>query len=412
MGGGLDQVRWLPAMMVLVVCSAVSFLGLSALLAEDRPASEQPLAASSTPTVTQATQAVTVATRPTSTQVAAPAQAQQPVSDAEKEAMRQQASRSTSTPTTSAGSSLSRQVGQMIMTGYPGPYPSPQLLARIRKGQVGGVILMGENIGPNTRQAITDMQSAAQQAGRRLLVATDQEGGEVKRLASSAPSVSAAEMRSIGAARREGQRTASALLSLGINTDLAPVADVRHPGSFIGSRSFSNRPGAAAARACAFARGLQAAGAYATLKHFPGLGYAAKNTDVARVTISASAQQLQRDLSAYQRCPTDLVMMSNAVYAAYDPSAPAVFSSRIINDLLRGYLGYQGVVISDSLTATSVKSPSTAVRAVAAGVDMLLYIPADVSALAYRKVLAAVRRGEIPRQRVREASARIAALTR
>jgi beta-N-acetylhexosaminidase len=105
-------------------------------------------------------------------------------------------------------------------------------------------------------------------------------------------------------------------------------------------------------------------------------------------------------------------MLSNATYPAFDPSGPAVFSRTIVHDLLRGQLGFRGVTISDTLAAPGVASPSTAVRASRAGVDMLLYTDEAMSARAYGNVLAAVRTGQLSRSSVLASARRIRALTR
>lgn len=418
---GLDRVSRRGAAATVIISAAVTFAALAALIGGREPTIDaqpqavtvaSPAIATQTATRSQPTTPAQVAVGPTTStesESAADAQARQ--------AMQAQGDRGSSAspnaPPAVTGSSepLSRQVGRMIMTGYTGPYPSAAVLSRVRRGQVGGIILMGENIGPRTGEAISALQAAAGQAGRRLLIATDQEGGTVKRF-TGAPSSSAAAMTSAQTARQQGQATGQELAQRGVNVDLAPVADVQHPGGFLGSRSFSSSPQRAARRACAFAQGLQAAGVHATLKHFPGLGYATKNTDTSAATIGQAAAALNRDLAAYRSCRTSLVMVSNAAYSAYDPGTPAVFSDRIINGVLRGQFGYRGVVISDSLTAASVTSPTTAVRAAQAGVDMLLYIPEQISALAYQKVLAAARNGTLPRARVRDAAGRIAAIAR
>src|SRR3954451_13988106 len=132
---------------------------------------------------------------------------------------------------------LSRAVGRKIVTGMEGTFPSRALRARVRKGQVGGVILFGPNVGPGLGRAIAALQRAARAGGNPpLLVMVDQEGGEVKRLSGLAPRLAPARM-SAAFARSEGEATGRALDAHGINTNLAPVADVNH-GSFLGSRSF------------------------------------------------------------------------------------------------------------------------------------------------------------------------------
>jgi beta-N-acetylhexosaminidase len=308
---------------------------------------------------------------------------------------------------------LSRAVGRKIVTGMAGTFPSRALRARARKGQVGGVILFGPNVGPGLGRAIASLQAAARAGGNPpLLIAVDQEGGEVKRLQTLPPSRAPAAMTATTAGP-EGAATGRALHARGINVDLAPVADVNH-GSFLGSRSFGGAPGAVAAAACAFAAGVESAGVNATLKHFPGLGRTRSNTDLGAVTIGASAAALRADLEPYRRCASRarLVMLSNATYPAFDASRPAVLSRRVVTGLLRDELGFRGVTISDTLAAPGVASSTTAVRASRAGVDILLYADERTSALAYRNVLGAARAGSLSPAAVRAAAARIDALPR
>src|SRR4051812_29034458 len=308
---------------------------------------------------------------------------------------------------------LSRAVGRKIVTGMDGTFPSRSLRARVRRGQVGGVILFGTNVGPGLGRAIAALQRAARAGGNPpLLIAVDQEGGEVKRLP-SLPPTRAPERMNAPTAAAEGIATGQALRARGINVNLAPVADVNH-GSFLGSRSFGSDPGVVAAAACAFAVGLRSAGVDATLKHFPGLGRTTQNTDVHAVRVTASAAALRADLAPYRRCApaTRLVMVSNATYPALDPARPAVLSRRIVTTLLRGELRFGGVTISDSLAAPGVTAPSTAVRASRAGVDLLLYVDERSSERGYRALLRAVRAGQISRAAVLASAARIDALPR
>jgi beta-N-acetylhexosaminidase len=312
-----------------------------------------------------------------------------------------------------AAPSLARAVGRRIMTGFAGTTPSRSLLARARRGQIGGVILFGPNVSGHVHATVRALQRAAR-AGRNppLVVAVDQEGGAVRRLPSLPPAEPPARMSATRAGPLGGA-TGRALHHLGITTDLAPVADVDH-GSFLGSRSFGSDPRAVAREACAFADGLQGAGVDATLKHFPGLGRAARNTDEQAVTVTASEAALRADLEPYRRCAprVALVMLSNATYTAFDPARPAVFSRRIATDLLRGELGFRGVTISDTLGAPGVSSSTAALRATRAGVDMLLYPDERSSAAGYRSVLHAVRAGRLSRAALRASAARIDALYR
>ena len=307
-------------------------------------------------------------------------------------------------------------LGQMIVARFDGPDPSPQFLARIERGQIGGVILFSENLrGGETRIAsrIQRLQGAAARADQPpLLVMVDQEGGTVKRLPGP-PYSSAAEM-SAGDARAEGEATGRLLNRLGIDVDLAPVVDVGHPGSFLGSRAFASRPGAVANLACSFAAGLRSQDVAATLKHFPGLGWASANTDDAAVTVVASAAELHRDYAPYERCARGsmtLVMVDSAVYPALTGGRPAVMTPLIYRHELPA-AGFGGVTISDDLETPSIQSQTTpARRSVEAGLDLLLYAGTEsTSADAYRRLLVDTRTGAVSHHRVRSAAGEILAL--
>src|SRR5262245_10448697 len=144
---------------------------------------------------------------------------------------------------------VAKLVGQSILTGVDGRTPSASLLARVRAGEVGGVILFAGNIGTNAQLArlIAELQGAAEAGGNpALLVAIDQEGGSVKRLPQGPPDRSAAAMGRDGTAadaRAQGRATGDYLRGRGIDVDLAPVLDTPATGaSFLGSRAFSRDP--------------------------------------------------------------------------------------------------------------------------------------------------------------------------
>jgi beta-N-acetylhexosaminidase len=310
-----------------------------------------------------------------------------------------------------------RDVGQRIVTGMTGSRPSSSLLQRIRRGEVGGVILFGSNVRSvaQVRSAISVLQRAARR-GRRppLLTMTDQEGGSVKRFPSLPPAHSALGMgRDPALAEREGRRTGRALLAAGVNVDLAPVGDVPHFAShFLGSRAFGRDRTQVAAAAAAFARGLRGAGVAGTAKHFPGLGYARGNTDHERVRIGSPRPALRADYGPFEAMidgGTPLVMVSNAAYEALDPRGlPACMSRPIVEGELRGFAGFTGVTISDALGTPAVtRVPSRYVRIANAGVDLLLFGTERASARAYRNLVSAAREGALDARRNAAAAARI-----
>src|SRR6202012_429708 len=182
--------------------------------------------------------------------------------------------------------------------------------------------------------------------GLPLLVMTDQEGGQVKRV-DGAPEASAATMGAEGPSfsRREGRETAANLKSLGVNVDLAPVLDVGRPGGVIADteRSFGETPGAVASTAVPFAQGLEEGGVAATAKHFPGLGTASENTDFEGQRLGLSKAELRAadegPSAAFIAPGGKLVMLSTATYPAFS-DRPAAFTRRIATGELRDRLGF------------------------------------------------------------------------
>jgi beta-N-acetylhexosaminidase len=283
---------------------------------------------------------------------------------------------------------LTQLVGQKLVVAMDGPTPSASLLLRIRRGQVGGVILFGRNITTAVAlKALTKRLADEAIAGGQppLLIAVDQEGGSIKRIPWAPPTLSPPQMGADGrpsTARAQGAATGSALAALGINVDLAPVADVPSTtASFLykQGRTFSFDPNVTASLADAFAAGLESEGVLPAMKHFPGLGLATQNTDASVVTIAASKATLAPGLKPYQGAIGQglaLVMLSNATYTAYDPDDAAGWSGAISVGLLRTALGFRGVSITDSLDGTAhargVSTSSLALRAAAAGTDLIL----------------------------------------
>jgi beta-N-acetylhexosaminidase len=320
--------------------------------------------------------------------------------------------------------SIEQLVGQTIVTGLSARTPSASLLARIRGGQVGGVVLFGRNIGSDAEveQLVSQLQAAAAAGGNPpLLVAVDQEGGAVKRLADGPPDVSPRTLGDEGDvshAAAEGTATASFLRRLGVDVDLAPVLDTPvSESSWLGSRAYSRSRFVNATLGTAFVNGLQQGGVAATAKHFPGLGTARTTTDTAAVVIDTPATGLNRRLLPFRRAiaaGVDLIMVSNAGYRAYDPTgAPASLSGPIVTGLLRHRLGFKGVVITDALEAPGPHSHRQApVDALRAGVDLLLYTHEQDSAAAFEQAVAAARTGALPVATLERANGRIAALKR
>ncbi len=322
---------------------------------------------------------------------------------------------------------LQRLVGQRLMVAMDGPTPSPSLLARIGGGEVGGVILFGRNL--TTKSALVELTSrlhhAATTAGQpRLLIAVDQEGGAIKRIPWAPPTLSPPQMGALAStsiARAQGLATGQALKALGIDMDLAPVADVpASTASFLERqhRTWSSSATRTASLAVAFAQGLRAGGVIPVLKHFPGLGYATLDTDLHMVSIRASRTALAPGLLPYRMAIAaglPVVMLSNATYTAWDAHAAAGWSPAINTTLLRGQLGFRGVTMTDSLDGTAASRGLTtshlAERAVTAGTDLILLTGSEASSRgAFAALLADAESGKLPLAALEASASRILAL--
>jgi beta-N-acetylhexosaminidase len=332
---------------------------------------------------------------------------------------------SEATPKAAAPLSLSRAVGQMLMSNLTGLQPSPRLIARIRAGQVGNIILYGENIASNRQLASLDstLQQAAKAGGNPpLFIGTDQEGGEVKRVSDAPPTMSAQQMGAApdpsAVARSQGRATGEYLRRLGINVDFAPVSDIpTTTNNFLHERAFGHTQATVIAGATGFAVGLAEAHIAGTAKHFPGLGAAGpRDTDTEVVTIDASKSALQSAYKPYESMSrlgpsiAPLVMVSNAIYPNLDPGGlPADLSPTIVRGQLR--LAGMGarVVITDDMEVPSVQQYANAPEmAVRAGDDILMFAEHESgSEHAYREIKAAVASGTLSQSLVIAAAARV-----
>jgi beta-N-acetylhexosaminidase len=299
---------------------------------------------------------------------------------------------------TAASLTPQQQAGQRVIFSYSGLTVPQSLLDQIKAGKAAGVIFFGDNISSlNQIGSVVQQLRAANQASpvpSPLLLMTDQEGGQVRRLPGE-PRLSAKQIGQaadpVAAATQAGHDAGQLLAGVGMNLNLAPVLDVyRKAGDFEDQyqRSYSKDPNVCAQLGSAFITAQQQIGVAATAKHFPGLGAAgaSQNTDLKPVTLNVS----QSDLRAIDELPytsaisagVKLVMLSWAVYPALDASLPAGLSSTIVQQELRGRLGFQGVTVTDALNAGALASFGTnaqrAVSAAKAGMDLLLVCAQDV----------------------------------
>ncbi|MET0608159.1 MAG: glycoside hydrolase family 3 N-terminal domain-containing protein [Gaiellaceae bacterium] len=315
--------------------------------------------------------------------------------------------------------SLAQLVGEKLVVTMQGTTPTASLLARVRRGEVGGVIVHGFNFRTSVglRRITRSLRAAAAAGGRpKLLISVDQEGGEVKTVRWAPPSLAPAQMGS--RARDQGRRTGAALRALGINVDLAPVADV--PGSrasavYRQGRTWSFDAEKTALQAGDFALGLGAGHAVATMKHFPGLGLALRDTDRALVRIRAPRSRLAPGLVPFRRGirqAVPVIMLSNAIYDAYDPVNAAGWSRAIASTLLRHELGFSGVSMTDSLEGAAhvrgIPPNGLAIGAANAGTDLILLTGSEAATRSvFTSLLRAAQSGRVGRVTLETSYARI-----
>jgi len=323
---------------------------------------------------------------------------------------------------------LAQVVGQKMVVRMNGASPSSSLLGRVRRGEVGGIVLF-RCCNITTEAALTtairQLQAAAAAGGQPpLLVMADQEGGDIRTIPWAATKYSAKAMGANGDTtfvRTKGQATGHGLRATGVNVDLAPVADVAYgTGGFmyLADRTFSTSSAKVARLAPAFALGLADRGVIATLKHFPGIGRLKRNTDRYVETVTASRTALASDLAPFEAgiaAGVPMVMLSNATYTAYDETHAAGWSRTIATGLLRDTLGFAGVSITDSLNGTAaardVSAAGLAYRASKAGVDMVLLTSTEsATSDAYDYLMRKATAGYLPLATLRASYDRILAL--
>jgi len=321
---------------------------------------------------------------------------------------------------------LAELIGQKLVVRMDGTAPSASLLARARRGEIGGVIVFGFNFSSagGLRSITRELQQAAARGGQpRLLVAADQEGGPVKTVPWIPPTLSPLRIASTAEAHEQGHETGVALRRLGVNTDLAPVADVPASASsflYRQGRTWSFGAAKTARLANAFAIGLAKGETISTMKHFPGIGLATRNTDRHIVRITATRSRLRPELEPYRQAIArgiPLVMLSNAVYDAYDRANAAGWSRAIGTNLLRRRLGFPGVTITDSLDGAAhvrgVPTDVLALRAAKAGTDLILVTGSEAASRSvYLSLLRAARDGRLGLPRLVASYRRILALKR
>lgn len=286
------------------------------------------------------------------------------------------------------------RIGQLFMVGKTSTEPvTEEYRQMLATTHVGSVVLLGNSREGTARvKELTDSlrHSAAAPESIGLLIAVDQEGGQVQRLKGpgfdTMPSARVQANRPVPELERSAAHWGRQLVAAGVDANLAPVADVV-PANRVANnapvgqleRHYGETVAEVSPRVAAVVRGFDEAGITTSVKHFPGLGHVAGNTDFAAGVNDTSITRRDPGLAAFKAgtdAGADMVMIGTATYARIDPGVPAAFSSVVIERMVRQDMGFNGVVISDDLgvaqQVSDVAPGERAVRFLAAGGDLVI----------------------------------------
>ena len=322
-------------------------------------------------------------------------------------------------------SSLRRLAAGTLLPGFVGT-EAPAWLARAHRGGLRAVCLYGPNVVDAAQLgALTD---GLRRSAPGVLIAIDEEGGDVTRLhyPTGSPQPGNAllgRLDDVGLTRRCAAGIGAELAELGIGLDLAPCVDINSADDnpVIGTRSFGGTPQLVARHTVGWVAGLQGAGVAACAKHFPGHGDTRVDSHFTRPVVPASAVLLEdRELvpfAAAVEADVAAVMVAHVVVPAVDEEEPASFSAPLVEGVLRGRLGFAGVVVTDALDMVGASGgigvPAAAVAAMRAGCD-LLCLGSETEEGTVEAVLdalvAAVESGKLAAERLADADARVSRL--
>lgn len=315
--------------------------------------------------------------------------------------------------------SLRRQIGRLLIAGFDGPQVPVELKALTREFGLGGVILFARNIEEPEQVAELSFEAARLVPDFPLWVSVDQEGGRVARLKAPFTQWPAAatlgRSGDIALAERFARALAAELRAVGITLDYAPVLDVltnpKNP--VIGDRSISEKAVDAARLGAAIVRTLQAEGIAACGKHFPGHGDTQVDSHLELPIVEHPVERMRQveflPFKAAIDAGVATVMTAHVLAPALDEKRPATLSHRVVTGLLRGELGFEGVILSDDLEMKAIAAeyavPAAAVLAIEAGCDGVLICSGDhqTQAAALEALVHAVETGALTEKRVEDA---------
>jgi len=326
---------------------------------------------------------------------------------------------------------LEQAAGQHFLLSFTGKREPPcELAAALQRQQVGGIVLFrAKNMGTleELRALTAALQKTAAQTGQPpLLIAADQEGGQLMAIGDGTPfpgNLALGATRSEKLTQRVGKALGLELAAVGVNVDFAPVCDVNNnpKNPVVGTRSFGEDPRLVGRLSAALVRGLQSAGVAATAKHFPGHGDTSSDSHHAAPVLQHDLKRVRRiELRPFQAAidaRVRLVMTAHIVFPALNggTDTPATLSPQILKGLLRRKLGFKGVIVTDAMDMNALEQGpgyvAECMAAVAAGADLLL-LNHDLAKLepAYATISQAARRGLLSREEMLQSAARVLAL--
>ncbi len=284
---------------------------------------------------------------------------------------------------------LQEQIGQRLVTGFPGTELTEDFRRVVREHQIANVILFRENIEScaQLRRICAEIQQLVREAtGHGAFITIDQEGGTVTRLPADAVNVPGAmAIAATGDAEnayRAGLLTGRELRALGVNFDLAPSVDVNNnpKNPVIGARSYGDAPDTVSRYAARMIQGLVDGGVLCSAKHFPGHGDTDADSHLALPCVDKSRAELeQMELAPFRAAiaaGVPAIMTTHILFPQIEPGGvPATMSRRIMTELLRGEMGFDGLIISDCMEMRAIKdhfgTVNGVIAAMAAGVDLV-----------------------------------------
>jgi beta-N-acetylhexosaminidase len=314
-----------------------------------------------------------------------------------------------------------QEVDAVVVSGFANSAAGAKLA---RSAQLGGLLVGADNwFGTFKGRTMLSRLRAQSAAGGRIppLIVGVQEGGAYRAYPGLPPALGQREIAATNDPREAAEwaaGTGRALAKAGFDLNLAPIADVATLDSPLADRAFSDDPELVTAMTAGAVRGCRGSGIACATPYFPGVGAASIDTSQGPATVGLDAESLEvRDLAPFraaiaERVPA--VVVSLALYSAYDPVTPGALSPSIVQNLLRDQLRFKGVAISDDLSAggPALGMPVTeaAVQALAAGIDLVVVSDPGEAVAVRKAVLSAAREGSIPQDRLNEAIARVLSL--